>query len=257
MKAHNLLTPLLALSCLYLPAATPIGVQKQAVYWTRASLQMQLHPKARMLLQGDNRRFFSPNIQHQGMFRFGCSYLIPKYKWEFYTGFATFFNQPNDEFAEPRPVRHELRPEIWAVNQQSFGKLVLSQRYRIDFRFTSRINQSGYDPTYRFRFQLAAEYPIFKTQNGRGSVSARAFEEIFLHTGETVRESPLDQNRIGGGLSIELLKNTLFFEPSYFWLYQQRNPSLKSNPRAFSRHVLMMNVLLRLDFTKKKKEPKS
>ena len=257
MNAHKLLSLLLALPCLYLSAATPIGVQKQAVYWTRATLQMQLQPRLRLTLQGDNRRFFSPNIQHQGMFRLGISYLVPKHHWEFYTGFATFFNQPNDEFADPRPVRHEFRPEFWAVNQQTIGKLTLSQRYRIELRFSSRINEAGYDPTYRFRFQFAAEYPLIKTDKGPGSLRARAFEEIFLHTGETVRESPLDQNRIGGGFSIELLKSTLFFEPSYFWLYQQRNPSLKSNPRAFSRHVLMMNILLRLDFTKKKKEPKS
>ncbi len=87
----------------------------------------------------------------------------------------------NDEF--------RIYPQISIL--QSLGKLKLEQRYRLEFRFTSK----GY--RNRFRYRLGLSYPIGKERNNYNPYQINVSNELFF----TDKEPYFERNRISVSLN--------------------------------------------------------
>lgn len=72
------------------------------------------------------------------------------------------------------------------ITRQSFGRVNLQHRYRLEERFLSN------DIKLRMRYFLSVNVPVNKTRMDQGAVYASAYNEIFING-----ESPLfDRNRV-------------------------------------------------------------
>lgn len=83
------------------------------------------------------------------------------------------------------------------ITRQSFGRLNLQHRYRLEERFLPG------EFKLRFRYFLSINFPLNKKQMEKGAVYASAYNEIFVNN-----ESPVfDRNRIYGAIGYVVSKH--------------------------------------------------
>lgn len=122
-------------------------------------VQYRLHKQAALTLAGGSYQTYAE----------GGNFIVPK---------------NNDEF--------RIWPQI--QSSQSFGRLKLEQRYRMEFRFTS----NGYRNRFRYRFGLI--FPFGKELNDSRPLQFSFHNEIFF----TDREPYFERNRVSCGLGWKL-----------------------------------------------------
>jgi hypothetical protein len=109
--------------------------------------------------------------------------------------------------------RIEFRPYQEFLNNQSFGKIDLTHRFRIEERYFRKVMDgkigSNDNFNFRFRYSVSLSIPLFKLSNSHQDkdVSMSIGDEIFLNAGKEVVYNIFDQNRILLGLLIQLKRN--------------------------------------------------
>ncbi len=121
-----------------------------------------------------------------------------EYKKNEHLSFATILSNhynfsDGGNFKSPL-LSNELRFAIQAKTKQSFGKLNVANRYRIDQRYFFNTNTF----IYRFRYRLELNIPISKT------IKLQCNNETFLTTGN--RFSIFDRNILATGFIINCSK---------------------------------------------------
>lgn len=109
--------------------------------------------------------------------------------------------------------RIEFRPYQEFLNNQSFGKISLTHRFRIEERYFRKVVNgkisSDDNFNFRLRYSVSLSFTLFKLSNSHPNkeVSLSVGDEIFLNVGKEVVYNVFDQNRILLGVIIQLKRN--------------------------------------------------
>lgn len=198
------------------------------------------------------RHYVKPIAQHQFLVRGHIHRLLGKSGWETSIGMCLFLQNPNDPNSTSNLTVPELRPHIEFAYKQKLKKVTIDHRYRAEARFFHNTNpiatelEDGFDfGNFRFRYRLQATIPIFKMADER-FIRIKISDEILLNAGNKISKNMFDQNRVYGGLSCDILKNTAF-DVGYLNWFQQR-----TNADFFNRNILSITFLHKMDLQKKK-----
>ena len=99
----------------------------------------------------------------------------------------------------------------------------------------------GYNFNFRFRYQLTADYIVFKSKDKKQSVSLRAADEIMVNAGKNIVYNMFDQNRIYGAVLYQPVRD-FTFELGYMYLFQQRS----SGSQYLHGDIIRLNILHRI-----------
>ncbi len=188
------------------------------------------------------RHFINPIEQHQLMIRGHLHKLLGNSGWETSAGMCIFLQSPNDPISPNRLITPELRPHIEFANKQKLNHISLDHRYRMEGRFFHNTNmdktelEEGFGfGNYRFRYRLQATIPILKIDSKR-SLRLKVSDEIHINLGSKIIKNVFEQNRIYGGISIDLLSN-LALDLGYLNWFQQR-----SSGDFYNRNIFRITV---------------
>ncbi len=169
--------------------------------------------------------------------------------WETGIGFGYFTqNFPQDVATRiSTAVRPELRPFEEVDFKPAGGKLRMSNRYRLEERFTGKmakgLNIPGYNFNYRFRYQLQLEYPVIKKTDAEKGFYIRAFDEIFFNFGKGIVRNTFDQNRYFIGFNYSFSKRS-DLEIGYMNWFQERSDGTDYLNRNLIRITYFQNLVL-------------
>jgi hypothetical protein len=119
-------------------------------------------------------------------------------------------------YAETFPDEHtpvklkEHRPWQQLLIHNKLGKFSFQHRYRLEERFNEVYKGTvlpGYVFTFRFRYKLNVQYPIWKIKDGVTSLSVLFTDELITSFGKNVEVSYFNQNRAFLGLSLQMSKS--------------------------------------------------
>jgi hypothetical protein len=177
----------------------------------------------------------------QMLVRVGAGYQIhPSVKGVVGMAFLTFHKGGDRTKVEYRPYQ-----ELGSV--QSFAKLRIQHRLRIEERFFQSTNENG-DPSsfnFRFRYRLLGSYPVADMNGEReaGSFLIYFGNEILVNAGSEIIYNQFDSNRVLIGPAFQWRPN-LTLSLLYNYLYAQRN-----QPETFTEtHVLWLGIKHKLEF---------
>lgn len=137
--------------------------------------------------------------------------LLGNLGWETSAGMCIFLQSPNDLNSPNRLITPELRPHIEFANKQKLNHISLDHRYRLEGRFFHNTNmdktelEEGFG-NYRFRHRLQATISILKIDSKR-SLRLKVKDKIHINLGSKIIKNVFEQNRIFGGISIDLMSN--------------------------------------------------
>ncbi|WP_162054054.1 DUF2490 domain-containing protein [Pontibacter pamirensis] len=245
-KVYLVLLSFIAAPSLY-AQSTGKQVTQQQLVWYAYNNTLEFSPKWLLITEVHERRYMNPDAQHQFVTRSHLNYALGK-GWNASAGFTYFLQSPQDPHAANKLVVPELRPHIQFDYKQSFSKLLIGHRYRIEKRFFRNIEDGelaeGYNTNYRFRYRLGLEYQL-ATIHGL-PLKLKLNDEIHINAGERINYNRFDQNRIYVGLNYAIHKNVAF-EAGYLKWYQQR----ASGNQYFSRDIISFSVYHKIDLKKK------
>jgi hypothetical protein len=211
----------------------------QGLYWLRYQAQFSFSPSLYWTNEGDNRRFFSPDVENQLIFHSRLHYKTGR--WDFAGGLTLSFAYAQLPEQGYKTATTELRPVAELTHEFTLKKFTLQNRLRVDNRFfevseeTSIWEDSRY--VLRLRYRMQAKIPLKKSEE-IDMVILRLAEEIMVND----RENFFDQNRIYVTSEFYLSKR-FSLETGYIYIYQQRF----GTENFFSRHVLRFSVFHRIN----------
>ena len=226
--------------------------QYQGSMWFRYNQTLQL-PKNFLLKSELEERFFISKAvkQHQFLFRFTLDKQLKK-NWNIGGGFSMWCIGNNDELNPTTLTIPEWRPHIEVNHRNKISeRFTISQRFRAEWRFIKNTNRDftqtteGYTNNFRFRYQIALDYAIFKKEEK--SLHLIVFDEIMLNAGKSIVRNIFDQNRIGFSARYNFNKR-VGIEIGYINWFQQRPSGID----FFNRQILRFSV--HNNFTIRKKE---
>jgi hypothetical protein len=105
----------------------------------------------------------------------------------------------------------EHRPWQQLLINQTIGNFSLQHRYRLEERFSEETTPDQllhkYTFTWRFRYKLNIQYPLWTIQKDRKILSFLFSDEIMVSFGKNVVVSYFNQNRLFGGIAYRFNKN--------------------------------------------------
>jgi hypothetical protein len=112
-------------------------------------------------------------------------------------GYAFILSEPYAAGSGGKRTTREHRVFQQFVTRQSFGRVLLQHRYRLEHRFL----ETGFRS--RFRYFLGVNIPLNKSRMEAGACYLSAYDEFFLHLDRPV----FDRNRAYGALGWVLRKD--------------------------------------------------
>jgi hypothetical protein len=109
-------------------------------------------------------------------------------------GYAFIHSAPYTPGSSVKSVTSEHRIFQQFITRQSFGRVFLQHRYRLEERFLADRFRA------RFRYFLGANIPFNKPKMEKGAWYLSLYNEVFLHTDKAV----YDRNRIYGAMGWQL-----------------------------------------------------
>ncbi|WP_339866933.1 DUF2490 domain-containing protein [uncultured Algoriphagus sp.] len=181
-------------------------VTHQQLIWYGYFLTLPIDENWSIMAEVQERHFVNPFAQHQLSVRAHLNRKLGKSGWTATTGFASFFQSPNNPRSELDLIEPELRAHVEMAYKQKFNKLTLDHRYRSEARFFHNLNldetelADGYFfGSFRFRYRIMASYPIWKIKENQ-LLKVIAGDELMVQAGEKVKYT-FDQNRLITGLN--------------------------------------------------------
>lgn len=173
-----------------------------------------------------------------------------------YTYFVTFpyGRYPQADAGVPYP-EHRLYEDIQF--KSSYGKLELSQRFRLEQRWLATLSEQ--DPRqvaawkfqHRIRYQIAGKFPLKGTTIDDGELYLTFFDELFVSFGRNVGQNIFNQNRLSGGVGYQIRDN---FQLELTYLNQvlqhARVDQSTGKPIFEINNGFRLNVIYNIDFTK-------
>lgn len=213
----------------------------QNIVWYGYYLTLEFSPKWRLVSEVQERHFIDP-FAHQLWLARTRLYRSLGHNWDAGLGYTTFWNNPNTPCTENCLTIPELRPYQEFQYRQTLGKgWSLRHRYIIEERFFRKTENGklakGYDFNWRFRYQIGADYDLFKLKKTEQRVRLRFFDEVMVNAGTRIVSNMFDQNRLYAGFLIPFTKK-MSFELGYMHWYQQRS----SGNQYFNRHILRLGI---------------
>lgn len=226
-------------------------IANKGQYWARYYGKYKFSPNWGVNLEIDDRRFFKDNRQ--------ANWVLPRVTinrklgegWDVGLGF-TYYNSSNP--ADPsKPIAvtvPELRPHQELNYTQKIKKLSISQRFRIEERWTHNATTSeltaGYSFKGRFRYQLQLNYLLINPMDDVGALSVKTSDEIMLNLGRSIVQNIFDQNRAYVGLNYGLIKN-FQVELGYMDYFQERS----SGTQYYHYKIARLTIYHTINFYKK------
>lgn len=215
--------------------------QFQSIYWLRYQNQLIFSPKLYWNNEGDNRRFFNPDVQLQFIVHSRLHYKIKR--WDLGGGLTfswAYAQKPTAPISHPT---QEIRPVAEVNYEMPLTGFKLMHRVRLDNRFfeeektESVFKNSIY--VARFRYRLQATVPVITNEEKNKSVTLKIADEIMLNH----RSNTFDQNRVYATVDFALSRYVTI-ETGYIYIYQQRF----GRSDFFERHVLRFSLLHKIFF---------
>jgi len=109
-----------------------------------------------------------------------------------------------------RPSTKEWRSNIQLSYEISGRILTVTNRLSIDYRRRDFADREHYITNWRLRYMLRLEKEVLGIFSDVKPVTFTIFDEVFFQFGEAVKNNKylFDQNRLFGGASYEIFKNT-------------------------------------------------
>ena len=214
-------------------------VHQQSLYWIRYQNMLIFSPKISWTNDFDNRRFFSPDVEHQFIFHSRLHYRQDR--WDFGTGITSswvFAQRP--ELGYDHSV-NELRPVVEASYELPLGKVLIQNRIRFDNRFFQEDpDKSVFEESFyvlRFRYRAQVRFALKKNETNETLIGLRIADEIMFNN----TKNTFDQNRIYASADFYLTKK-LTAETGYIYIFQQRF----GTEQFFERHVVRLSLIHRI-----------
>ena len=139
---------------------------------------------------------FAGDLQ-QLLLRTGVGYNLTENNNNVLLGYAFINSQRYLPNADEKIATNEHRIYQQFITRQSFGKVFMQHRYRVEQRFLPDDFQT------RFRYFLSFNIPVNNKTLTDKTMYASAYNEIFINT----QNSIFDRNRLYGGLGYVLSQN--------------------------------------------------
>ncbi len=174
-------------------------------------------------------------------------------------GYTSFQSYRYGAYAEV-PGRAEPENRLYEdlTLQDQLGRLGLKHRVRLEQRWLGSRAPSGEGPVQqweyqnRVRYQLAATYPLQGPTIDDNEWYLAGFDEIFIGFGQNVGLNVFNQNRLSGGVGLQLSSNA---KAELNYLYQIRSHATpdpaSGQPVVELNHGVTLNLTYNLDFTSK------
>lgn len=134
---------------------------------------------------------------NQLLLRTGIGYNLTENNNNLLVGYGFINTQKYLPNSDQKIDTNEHRIYQQFITKQTFGRIFLQHRYRIEERFISD------DFQLRFRYFLGINIPINKKTLDKNAIYLSSYNEIFIN-----KESPLfDRNRLYGALGFVINKN--------------------------------------------------
>lgn len=216
-------------------------VTHQNLIWYGYYAQIKLSKKWIWLSEVQERHFIQPFAQHQLVFRNNLRYKITA-NWNILMGFTNFYQSPNDPSSTSDLVIPELRPDIGLENNQTYKRLSISHRYKLEARFFHQSNKEeltgGYQySNLRFRYQIGIDVPIIKSLKNNSELTFKLKDELMVNIGSKIIKNTFDQNRIYAALHYKI-NNNIGVEAGYMNWYQQKS----SGDEFYSRNIVRLSL---------------
>lgn len=106
---------------------------------------------------------------------------------------------------------NSLEHNIWeeVVLYNPVKQLKISHRFRFEQRFAQAFFDESFKHSNRLRYRLTLKHNLFKTKNDN-AISATVFNELWLHTGNGIQPTSINQNWVYVGLDFPIQTKTKF-----------------------------------------------
>ncbi len=223
--------------------------QYQGATWIRYNINVQLPKKFLLKTEVEERFFITKKVkQQQFLLRFSIDKQLPK-NWNIGIGFSSWYVGNNDELKPTKLMIPELRPQFEISNKNKLSeRFTISHRYRAEWRFIKKTNKeftetiNGYTNNFRFRYQLALDYAVYKKEEKEFHLIL--FDEILINAGKSIGKNIFDQNRIGFSARYNFNKK-IGLELGYINLFQQKSNGNDFYNRQILRFTLYNNFVIK------------
>lgn len=228
-------------------------VINQDLIWYGVFTTININEKWYFQNELQERHYINPTAQHQFVFRGHLHRHLGASGWESSLGMCLFLQSPNDPKATVKLTVPELRPHVEFGYKQKLKRVSFDHRFRAEARFFHNTNTSRTDledgfafGNFRFRYKFQATIPIVKIADHR-FLKIKLSDELHLNAGRNIVMNIFDQNRLYGGIGIDLTRD-VFVEAGYLNWFQQR-----PNSEFFNRDILRFTVFHKVNLRKKAK----
>ena len=139
---------------------------------------------------------FAGDLQ-QLLLRTGIGYNLTENNNNVLLGYAYIKSQNYVVNTDDKIATNEHRIYQQLITKQSFGRIFIQHRYRVEERFLKD------DFKMRFRYFLSLNIPITKKTMAENAIYLSAYNEIFINK----KNPAFDRDRIYGGLGYVINKN--------------------------------------------------
>jgi len=130
----------------------------------------------------------------QLLLRTGVGYNLSENNHNLLLGYGYIASENYIPETQEKTAINEHRIFQQFISKDQLGILSLTHRYRVEQRFVEK------DFKMRFRYFLAANIPLIKTEDGGSKLYFSAYNEVFLNAKSKV----FDRNRVYGGFGFQL-----------------------------------------------------
>jgi hypothetical protein len=181
-------------------------VSSQSQFWTQYSFLGRVSTKWSLYFDFVDRFNDFFKSENTIFIRPGIAYDLSE-NASLYLGYCYAISYPTSNV----PVNlGEHRPWQQLLLNNKIGKFSFQHRYRLEERFNQEYKdehiEDGYIFTWRFRYKLNIQYPIWKANDDKKSLSLLVSNEIITSFGKNVVVSYFNQNRVFLGLTFQLSK---------------------------------------------------
>lgn len=220
MMKHFSVVILLFVTSFYCKAQKNITYTNQQ--WLQYYNQLKFSTELTLYTDLSVRRMNNFNDWSQITFRTGAGYQLTQ-NLQGVTGIACF-----GFYTKNKRSKIEFRPYQEINSTQSFGKISVQHRLRVEARYFRKITDgvitSASDFNFRFRYRLYCSVPVLKMSE---SITDRKLllnlgDELFINAGKEITYNMLDNNRLLVGLTFQY-NNNLSFTFGYINQFGQRS----------------------------------
>ena len=235
--------------CLIKHSVAQKTITNQPLIWYAYVQNFKINERFSVQTDIQERHFIAPAKQSQFLMRSTFKTAI-KHNFDFGVGFC-FFLSNTDPTVDYDLETPEVRPYIEFNNKQSFKRITVSHRYRLESRFFQNINgkelAKGFSfGSMRFRYQLGLDVLLNKPKEEKHALKLRITEEMMLNFGNKIKYNLFDQNRITISLQYAPI-HAVAFEVGYINWFQQR----ASGDKYFNRNILRFGIVHNIVLKKK------